>query len=120
MVFNSDGILIILPGGTWQLAAPLHYQHETAGEITIPAGFTTDLASIPRFFYRIVNPCTEGTRRPAIVHDFIYSGATDLTRKQADVIFYDALRECGVNWLLANAMYYALRIGGRWAWRGKK
>lgn len=119
MVFNSDGILRILPGGDWQLIEPLIYVHLQYGEIIVPAGFLTDLASIPRIAHRIVNPCTTGTRRPAIVHDYLYSGATALTRKQADHVLYDALRECGVNWLLANAMYYAVRLGGASHWGGQ-
>lgn len=118
MVFNSDGILKILPGGDWQLMEPLIYFHGQYGEIIVPSGFITDLASIPRIFHRIVNPCKTGTRRPAIVHDYLYSGATPLTRYQADLMLYDALRECGINWLLANAMYYAVRMGGASHWRG--
>lgn len=118
MVFNSDGVLKILPGGDWQLMQPLSYQHPQYGVIEVPAGFTTDLASIPRLFFRIVNPCTTGTRRPAIVHDYLYSGSTLLTRQQADQVLYDALRECGINWVLANAMYYAVRIGGASHWQG--
>lgn len=118
MVFNSDGILKILPSGAWQVAMPLVYDHPHYGEIVVPVGFSTDLASIPRFFHRVVNPCTVGTRRPAIVHDYLYSGETALTRKQADQVLYDALRECGVNWALANAMYYAVRVGGASYWGG--
>lgn len=119
MVFNSDGILKILPGDSWQLVEPLIYSHPQHGVIKVPAGFITDLASIPRLFHRIVNPCTSGTRRPAIIHDYLYSGATELTRKAADLVLYDALRECGINWALAHAMYYAVWIGGARHWRGK-
>lgn len=118
MVFNSDGILKILPGGDWQLTTPLVYVHPVYGEIIVPAGFITDLASIPRLCHRIVNPCTTGTRRPAIVHDYLYSGATNLTRKEADLVLYDALRECGINWAIANSMYYAVRTFGGQYWRG--
>lgn len=118
MVFSKDAVIRIIPGGDWELISPLTYQHPVLGEITVPAGFITDLASIPRICHRIVNPCTTGTRRPAIIHDYLYTGISSLTRKQADRVLYDALRECGINWALANAMYYTVRVGGGRYWRG--
>lgn len=117
MPFLNDLILKVIPGSTWQVAEPLFYQDKKYGLIKVPAGFKTDLASVPRIAWRIVNSSTPGTRRPAVVHDYIYTQLTNyFSRKQADKIFYRALRECGVNYLLANAMYFAVRIGGKSSW----
>ena len=116
MPFLTDCVLKVIAGDTWLLVEPLVYQHKTYGELTVPAGFKTDLASIPRFFHRIVNPCSVGTRRPAVVHDYLYTGKTNLTRIEADKVLYDALRECGVNLLVARGMYYAVRAFGGSHW----
>lgn len=118
MPFLNDLILKVVPGSTWQLAEPLTYNHTHYGLINVPSGFKTDLASVPRIAWRIVNPSTSGTRRPAVIHDYIYNCLTNrFGRKQADKIFYDALRECGTNYLLVNLMYFAVRIGGKGSWR---
>ena len=56
-----------LPNGrSWVLRQPFGYDvgHKDSGEtIEVPAGFTTDFASIPRFLWGIL-PCWENTAMP--------------------------------------------------------
>jgi hypothetical protein len=77
--------------------------------ITVPAGFETDLASIPRIFRPIFTGHGK-SRKPAALHDYLYHVRLD--RKEADQIFYDALLAVGMNRLGAWTMYRAVRAGG--------
>ena len=81
-------------------------------KITIPVGFHTDLASIPRLFQSIV-PKIGHHIRPAIVHDFAYRGHTELTRREADAMFLDGMKATKVNFVRRNLMWAAVRVGGR-------
>ena len=91
-------------------------EYEVCKELTIkvPKGFKTDFASIPRVFYNIITPIGKHTQ-PAILHDYLYSEGAKLgyTRKNADVIFREAMLECGVNPFTAGLMYYAVRLFGK-------
>ena len=89
-----------------------------AGNITkivIPRGFTTDLASVPRIFQSII-PKLGHHIRPAIVHDFCYEGGSNLTRKEADEMFLEGMKQTKVSWLRRRVMWLAVRVGGRGLW----
>ncbi len=89
-----------------------------AGNITkiiIPRGFTTDLASVPRIFQSII-PKLGHHIRPAIVHDYCYEGFTNLTKKEADQMFLEGMKATKVSWLRRNAMWLAVRVGGKGHW----
>ena len=78
----------------------------------IPTNFHTDLASIPRIFWPILAPAHSSLMRAAIVHDWFYRMTCDFNRKQTDLVFYYMLRQDGINWFSANALYYAVRLFG--------
>ena len=97
------------------------YEYTTCGVISftvnheffyIPAGFKTDLASIPRIVWPIMAPAHSSLIRPAIVHDWFYRMTCDFDRKQTDLIFYHMLRNDGVSLFKASIMYYAVRLFG--------
>ena len=83
--------------------------------IHIPGGFETDLASIPR----ILPLALHGNRlaAPAVVHDSLYQKGAALkgvTRKRADRIFHDAMKDNRVNRFKAYSYYKFVRVFG---WR---
>ena len=81
-------------------------------QLTIPAGFITDGASIPRLLWPLFSP-TGKHMRAAVLHDYLYAqGASKLTRKAADQAFYDAMRASGVTPIRAKLMYWAVRVFG--------
>lgn len=81
--------------------------------IEIPTGFICDLASIPRFLWSMLSPRYAGFVYPAILHDYIYrTPEVKYSRKEADNLFYEALREEGVSWYTANKMWVAVRNFG--------
>ncbi|MBR2510436.1 MAG: DUF1353 domain-containing protein [Lentisphaeria bacterium] len=93
----------------------VHWQGKT---LVIPAGFKSDGASVPRFFWRIVFPPGDSRAlRAAIAHDFIYRTHPEgWTRKMADDMFYDLLREDGVCWFNAQGAYCGVRLFGGSSW----
>ncbi|MGV6475017.1 DUF1353 domain-containing protein [Azotobacter vinelandii] len=118
MPFLSELVLSHVPGGdTWKVSQPLQYRDRLRRLLVVPVGYRTDLASVPRLAWRIVPRDHGQARRPAVVHDYLYTHQTHrFSKAEADRIFYEALREEGMSDLLAWLMYAAVRIGGRGNW----
>lgn len=104
-----------IDGRRWRLTETFGYTTRPGRRITVPAGFETDFASVPRFFWRLLPPTGEGIPygKAAVIHDFLYRTSTiDVTRKQADGIFFDAMTDLGVGNFTRHAMWLAVRLGG--------
>ena len=88
------------------------------GVIEVPAGFLTDGASIPRAFWSVLDPL--GPYFPAaIVHDYLYSAENHrFTRRQADMIFKEAMFNAGLDWPRREMIYRAVRALGAASYRG--
>lgn len=99
----------------WELLAPLTYVSPDGHEITVPAGYVTDFASVPRL--PLAYLLTGNTaHRASVVHDWLYeTGATD--RREADRIFRLAMRDSGVAGWRRALMWSAVRAAGWVPWR---
>lgn len=87
-------------------------------KITVPAGFVTDGASVPRPLWSICAPMGGSFGEAAIIHDFLYSKYSTCTnRKIADRIFYKIGRHRGANLIQAKLVYIAVRIFGSSHWK---
>lgn len=99
------------------LVEPLSFKSEHFGQVfVVPARFVTDYASIPRLAQLII-PKLGRHRKAAVLHDCLYNKNTEyknLTRKQCDVIFLEAMKSSGVSLWKRWSMYQAVRVGG-WA-----
>ena len=86
---------------------------------TIPAGFKSDGASVPCFFWRVVFPPGDHrAMRAAFAHDYIYRIHPDgWTRAEADRMFYELLIKGGIPEIRARLAYLGVRLFGRTAWR---
>ena len=86
----------------------------------IPAGFESDGASVPRFLWSSITPAVDPrTIRGAIAHDFLYRHApAGWTRKEADDMFYDLIREDGLGWWASQKAYWGVRMFGSSSWKG--
>lgn len=74
----------------------------------IEKDFETDGASIPRFLHSKWKPL--GRHTPAaVLHDHLLE-TTALPKWQVDVLFYIALRDCGVPALEASLFWFAVRL----------
>lgn len=99
----------------WETAHSFRYIADSGEIIYVPNNFPTDLASVPRFFHRIVN--IWGKHGPAaVIHDFLYH-KQDRTRAEADALLYEVCRVCGVSLWQRVAIYTGVRVGGWAAWR---
>ena len=80
-------------------------------DVTIPLGFQTDLASIPRIFWNILPPQQADFVGPAILHDWMYATGYQ-TRAYDDDVLYWSLRQQGAMWITANIIWLGVRFGG--------
>lgn len=87
--------------------------------ITVPTGFSSDGASVPRFFWRTVfPPLQREALRAAITHDYLYrENPFGLTRKEADTLFLILMLWDGVRPDRAYCAYIGVRLFGRKSWR---
>lgn len=115
----------------WGLQRDLTYRPGQGDDlITVPAGFVTDLASIPRWGWVLLPPDGPWVKA-AIVHDFLYatSGtgawkrrsngrtrAEPYTRAEADDVFKEGLENRGVDRLRRLIIWTAVRLGGGRGW----
>jgi hypothetical protein len=97
------------------LQRPMSYQiGKTRDSITVPAGFVTDFASIPRALWTELSPVGEH-ERAAIVHDYLY-WFQPCEREETDNLLMIAMREGGVSDLQRGAVYAGVRVGSADAW----
>lgn len=83
--------------------------------ITVPRGFTTDFASVPRLFWTILPP--DGTyTQAAVLHDFLYH-TQQYSRKRSDEIFLEAMAVLKVWWVRRRIIYMAVRLFGWIPWK---
>lgn len=79
--------------------------------LTVPEGFTTDFASVPRvpLAYMVAGGIGDAA---AVVHDYLYQGI--VPRKTADDVYAACLQASGVSWWQRKLMFAAVRLlGGR-------
>jgi Protein of unknown function (DUF1353) len=84
------------------------------GVVSVPGGFITDLASIPRLFWNILPPFGKYTEA-AVIHDYLYR--THLTsRAVADRTLLEGMRLCHVSRWQRVVIYVAVRLFGGIPW----
>lgn len=93
------------------LCQPFNYWVNGAS-YTVPMGFTTDLASIPRPLWSIYSPNKANTIPAAVIHDYLYFCPGEMLRSEADSIFYDALIYKHVTTRTAFKYWLAVRTFG--------
>lgn len=101
----------------WILAAPLAWSDPVRGSIIVPAGFKTDLASIPRALRNLPMLDPDGvSRRPAVTHDWLYGGDRSRGKDFADDFLYDALLAEGAGRATAWAIWAGVHYFGQIPW----
>ncbi len=91
----------------------------TVEGITVPSGFASDGASVPRFFWQLVfPPGDQKALRAAFVHDFLYrTHPAGWTREQADMLFLKLLLADGMPKFRAVLAWLGVRLFGGAAWK---
>lgn len=115
--FTTPAILEMLEHYRWRVYEPFEFylSDDNSDVIEVPAGFVTDLATIPRIFWTILPPDGKYAKA-AIIHDYLYDNALR-TKKEADLIFLDGMTVLGVPRLKRKVMYWAVRVSGRGMYR---
>lgn len=95
--------------------------------ILVPAGFKTDLASIPRGLWNVL-PKSGPYDKAAVIHDYLYqTGGRELVlpgkpvgqcidRGDADGVLKEAMEVCGVGGFRRFTIWSGVRIGGWKSW----
>ena len=114
--FLSDLDLRALPRGLWIVLAPFRVRLDALGGrvVSVPAGFITDLASVPRlpFVYWTVG---NRARKAATIHDYL-TQVHVVSRRAGDLAFHEiAVIEEGEP--VSTAMWAGIRAFGWWAYR---
>ena len=111
--------LIVQPKGDgvyWTVHEPVSYQSDVLGiTITIPNGYVTDGASIPKLFWNIVSPVGPYFFS-AVFHDYGYRWQK-FPRRKVDDAFLEGMwvLKCKV-WQYV-VIYLAVRLFGAHAWK---
>jgi len=96
---------------TTELVCTLDWDGDEGVRISVPAGYRTDLASVPRPFWSVFPP--SGAYAPAaVVHDYLCDRPCVCSRFLADAIFRELMAELGVPRWKRLAIYYAVRLYG--------
>lgn len=117
-----------VPPNLWRTLEPYRYRTfivrpEKGFIIRVPEDFENDLASIPRVFRRLI-PGNGRERGASVIHDWLYKnkgkiGTLQMTRKQCDQIFLEAMKAAGVPLWKRQIMYRGVRTGG-WVFFNKE
>lgn len=103
-VETDDGLHFTL------LEPVVYFTHELE-RIEIPAGATSDGASVPRALWNILPPFGSYWRA-AVLHDWLYRCSTK-PKDECDLIFRDAMTDLGVEPAVRDAIYEGVRLGGQ-------
>lgn len=113
--FKSSLIVSDDYGLPYTLFCPLTYVSDVLKRtILVPAGFQTDLASIPIGLWNLL-PKSGKYDRAAVVHDFLYVN-NGCTRAEADAALYEAMGVLEVGRIRQSLIYRAVRLGGWKSW----
>lgn len=113
--------LIVSPladGKTWIVLKPFGYDRSTEGSghrIQVEIGFMTDFASVPRPLW-VFFPKWGTYGNAAVIHDWLYWVQSNISRAEADHIFFEAMTVLNVTSWQKYPMYWAVRSLGWLAW----
>ena len=97
----------------FELAAPHSFVHIDGTEITIPVGYASDFASVPRVLWVLIPP--HGRSAVAsVVHDYLYDNRIG-TRLDADLLFFRDLNPVVPSWQ-SLVMFLSVRLFAQKWW----
>lgn len=95
---------------------PFRYESDIAKQIiTVPIGFYTDFASVPRWMPVMYSLLGDTAHEPAVIHDWLYYSAFT-SREMADNVLLEAMKYWGMPSWRYYPIYWGVRMGGWKAW----
>ena len=106
----------------WELGAPLIYESDVLKQtVTVPKGFQTDFASVPRIpiVYMLWG---DRAHREAVIHDYLYriDSKPIVEFGMANDVFLEAMGCRGKGLFVRKAMYWGVCMGGLSSYHKKK
>ncbi|WP_457625058.1 DUF1353 domain-containing protein [Persephonella sp.] len=106
-------------GEKWILAEEFTAYSEKIGKgrvyFTVPAGFKTDFASVPKVFLSFLR-WRDKFNKASVIHDWLYNTKI-LSRKEADRVYLELMLVLGIEKWKAYLFYIAVRLFGFFRWR---
>lgn len=100
----------------WRLTNPLIYSSVVAGVVfTVPGGFVTDFASVPRIVPILYALCGGCADEAAALHDWLYT-QHPVDRATADAVFLEACKVTAVPLWRRLMMWAGVRVFGGSHW----
>jgi len=102
----------------WVLTKPIGWKPNPTEQstrlrpLTLPKGFVTDFASIPRVFWSVL-PRDGDYVYAAVIHDYLY-WIQSTSREEADAAA--ALADFSISTVTAATIYNAIHLAGERAW----
>lgn len=122
--FDSELSIRARTATTWELTLPLIWTGTKGDTFTVPPGFVTDFATVPRFMHWLVLPYGAYTRA-AVLHDWLLTELAKWTAetrnggargwlppansRDTDGIFRLVMEQLGVPWTKRWLMWAAVR-----------
>lgn len=111
IVATNDGVAYL--DADWRVTVRLSvFDVVRSSVFVVPAGFSSDGASVPRALWWL---CGDPMERPrlyaALLHDWLYTTGV-VSRAEADAIYYAMLRHFGYSPMDASVNYLAVRLFG--------
>lgn len=112
-----------LDGFNWEVLADFQFCSPSPEfpSICVPAGFVTDFASIPRFFWRWMPPTDRRIGKMAVVHDRFYRDPTvSVTKSAADDALRAGMVALGASKLDREVVWAAVHLFGTGAYQPRR
>jgi hypothetical protein len=119
--FLSYLVLKDVTDDVWELHEPLIYESDILGRIEVPAGFQTDLASVPRVPI-VYEQWGNRSHYESVIHDFLYreDSIPQATFEQANDVFFEAMEARGKSWNIRYPMWWGVCLGGASSYHKRK
>lgn len=107
--FTNPLALVQIGGHKFSLIESFSYE-----DVTVREGFETDLASIPRILWTLLDSPIGRHAQAAVLHDFLYSAPLgyNYSRKECDQIFLRAMKDSKVDFWRRWLIYFGVRLFG--------
>lgn len=115
MLITTNPYVKVIDKKHYKLLADFTICRDNGEVITVPAGYITNGADIPRFFWRLFPPYSPEYFPAVIVHDYLCDVAENANNskelyKKADIVFKECLTALKVNRLKIALFYNAVRL----------
>ncbi len=113
------GVLSITPFGKKlvRINQSFSFDSQVLGmRVTIPIGFMSDGASVPKFLWLLIPPWDDWYGMAAVIHDYLYRWQR-YPREQCDGVLLEAMNASKPNWWKMVLIYCGVRLFGGPFWK---